>query len=963
MKRCFRESRRLLASRRFFTDSDQTACGFAGGMLLAMRALLLLLTAGTWVSAEEYSNKFEGDEVSCKVFFDDQRVQLRLHERTNSLAYSGQGAERLQFMTQDQNVSVVLECPVQPARVFDELRIEVAAYSNRPGTELAARIVFPNQIDPETGQPVTRLIIGDSLTEATKWQKLTCSTSDSIIAKHLILWRASLKPQELDPRGMYVDRIYLRQILGKGLTEIMIDDLKMSPIVSPTVEAEQVVTPTSSRPQGPQIDFQLDSLSVDGRELFPVILPYQKEPTEMFDRLGANVVWIDNYLNRDLIRDLNERGIWATAWPPSVKSEQGQILDAVEGSLAPFGPETDGILFWNLGVRIQPEAHQQLRHWVHQVKSSDRRQNRPVMADVTSEELIFSRDVDLLGISKHILQTPCSMQGYAQHFERRIRRARPGTFVMTWLQTEPSREIADFRKNSGLSPAVIEPEQIRLQTYTALCSGCRGLGYWNWTPLNAEGPGLEERRLVLEQLITELDLLEPFLANGEVIDRFTMPMGRAMGGNRNALNRSESGVTTEEELTCSLVRSEHGLVILISAAEADSQYVPGPLAANDLKILVRSLPESAFLWQITPTGLWPLETSRKSGGTEIRIPRFNMTTALMVATDQGVAQEMERKIQKIQSRSADLSVQLAEAKLDRVTEVDSQLVNLGVGLPEAPQLLDQSKRLLEEARLSLQKQHYHQARDNAEVACQLMRILQRLHWQHAIQHVSAPSSVPHTVCYQTLPDYWDLIQRLGKQETPPSASVIRSASFEDANAMRVEGWTRDLTTSEQIVVYDALDPSNVREGEYSLRMVAVAAENQHVTNTENASVRYQSPPISVKSGDLLHVTGWVKIPRDITDSLEGFRIYDTQFGASCALQWTEETDWHQFQMLRPIWKQEDLKLILELHGLGDVAIDDLKVQILPLPRSNTPPLATAEPAADEPTKTSKPLELLKGLLK
>ncbi len=917
------------------------------------------------VQAEEYVDDFDSEKIGCRLYFDEKQVQLKLHERTKSLAFSGLGAERLQLVSAENNVSLVIETAVKPTRVFEELRISAAVFCNRPGTQLAARVVFPHQIDPSTNEPVTRLFVGQTLTEVTKWQELSLATTDSQIGKHLILWRASLKPKELDPREMYIDRVYLKQNLGKGMTEIMLDNLRMSPIVEPETEWLNQSQAKANEPRKPKIEFQLDRLIVEGRPMFPMIVPYQHEPVELFKQIGPNVVWVDNYLNRDLVNQLNRERIWATAWPPSVKSENGKILDAAQGSLAPFGDETDGVLFWNLGVRIDPNSHDQLRHWVHQVKTSDREQRRPILADVTAEETIFSRDVDMLGISKHILQTPYSFNAYSEHLTRRMRRAQPGTFAMSWLQTEPSREIADYRKGIGLGPASVEPEQIRLQTYLSLCAGCKGLGYWNWTPLNAEGPGFEERRLVLEQLMTELDLLEPFIAGGEVIDQFVVPLSSSNGSKRSSVKQTGSE-STAEELTCALIRSEHGLVILMSAVEPDSQYVPGPLAANDLKILVRSLPESAFLWQITPTGLWPLETSRKAGGTEIRIPRFNMTAALMVATDQGVAQEMERKIQQIQSRSAELSLALAETKFERVQKIDLELNELGVGLSAGSHLMLQSRRLIEESRLSLKKQHYHQARDNAEMACQLLRILQRTHWQNAVQHLSSPTSVPHAVCFQTLPDYWKLIQLLGKQEETPQTSLVHSANFEDADAMRVEGWTRDVTSSNQVAVYDALDPSHVHEGEYCLRMVSVPTENQPVVTLDDPVVRYETPAIPVKAGELLHVTGWIRIPNPLRSSLEGFRIYDTQFGSANALQWSQKTEWKQFEMMRPIWKQEDVHIVMELYGLGDVAIDHVQIKTITLPSMQRGPIASLEPDTEEesPTKTSqKALDLLKGFLK
>jgi hypothetical protein len=1031
-------------------------------------ALSLLCTFPLALCGEEYQNGFEESEKSCRVQFDQQKVQLKLHERTQGLAYAGQSAERIQFLATEHDTTIQIECPIPPARILDELQLSLAVYSNRPGLQLHARVVFPKQTDPQTGKPLTRLIKGDVLTKENSWQRLKCRTTDGEVAKHLILWRASLKPTELDARGMYIDRVVLQQTLGRGMTEILLDDLRLAPVVEPEQGSIIPIEEFEQRPRAPRIDFQLDHLRVGGRPFFPIMVPYQREPVELFTQLGTNVVWVDNLNNRDLINSLNERGIWTTAWPPSAKSRKGDLLDGRQANLVPFGAESEGILFWNLGVRIEPEMHKPLQDWVHQIKSSDREFNRPILADVTGGETIFSRDVEILGVSKHVLQSPYGMRDYANHLMNRKLLAQPGTFVITWIQTEPSRAVNQYREAAQLGPAVIEPEQIRLQTYTALTTGCKGLGFWNWTPLNATGAGFEERRLVIEQLCQELELLEPFLANGEVIHRFEVPMRsalqeRARGASRNegktgkllpstapanskssspqsqpdkpspqsptvrgqspepagpvrpftstssprspgelpaqrvartdpltpggpqpepaappasssSAGKTKTSARDQERgelsnappslaATAAVLRSEHGLVILLSALEDNAQFVPGPMGQSDLRLMIRGLPESAFLWEITPTGLWPLETHRVTGGTEIRLPRFNMTAALMVATDQGVAQEMERKIQKIQRRSAELALQLAEAKTTRVVEIDQELASLGVGLGDATHLLEQSRRTLAAARDAYAKQQFHQARLNANLASQLLRILQRMHWQQAVRHVSAPTSVPHTLCFQTLPDYWRLIQQLARAEIV-NPQALKSGGFEDPDAMLVEGWTKDVTTSKEVVVYDALDPQVAHKGNFCLRMASVPANPQYPMAPQEPVVSYRSPAIEVKPGDVAHITGWVRIPRPITSGLEGFRIYDSHYGVASALKWDQPSSWQQFEMLRPIWKQESLQLFLELHGFGDVAIDDLQVKIVRLKSAQAAPLAEA---ADNDEETAKPrgsaLDFLNRFLK
>ncbi len=950
--------------------------------------LSCLFVAAAWngslLQAEDFHENFDGKIHSCKVYFDHQGIRLKTHERNESLAFSGQAAERFQFEASQHDVSVVIECDIPPARVIDDLSISISVSSNRPGAQLLARVVFPGQKEPNSDKPLTRFLNGNVLKKTNAWRELRWDTSAANIARHLALWRASIKPQVLDHREMYIDKIYLKQTLGPGMTEILIDELRVSPIVVPKFTERIEDDSESTWWKVPKVEFQLDQLLTDGKPIFPVVIPYLHEPIALFDQLGVNVVWVDNYQNTNLIQQLNRQGIWTTAWPPSAKSESGEILDAASASLLPFGKETQGILFWNLGMQNKPEMHQQMQHWINQVKTSDRELNRPILADVTGSEAIFSRDVEMLGISKHIIQTSYSFREYADHLQRRMRIAQPGTFVMTWLQTEPSRTTTEFREASNYSPAVVEPEQIRLQTYTALCAGCKGIGYWNWTPLNAEGPGLEERRLVLEELTQELELLEPFLAGGEVIHRFDVSLTKAnksstSNSGRYSLDQDSFSVKQKEnqknkaiepdddsslQAMAAVVRSEHGQVILLCATEENAQFVPGQMAGNDVRIKVRGLPESAFLWEITTTGLWPLETKRVTGYTEIRLPRFNMTAALMVATDQSIAEKMERKIRQMQARNAELALLLAKEKFARVLKVDRQLTELGVGLPEATHILAQARRAIDQGNIAFEKQQHNPARRNAKLASRLLRILQRSHWERAVASLSSPTSTPHTICFQTLPDFWKLVQQLGGEFE--EISLLRSGQFEDRDAMKVEGWKRDVSASKDILVYDALDPNNPFQGEYCLRAASIPAQGKQGITLNEPAITYASPLFSPKLGDLLHISGSVRIPRPIQGSLEGFRIYDTHFGHAACLHWTKASDWQSFELIRPIWKQEDIQIIMELNGLGDVAIDDLKVKIIRFKNPDVLRQASGEQSENPASATkSRPnaLEFLNRLLK
>ena len=129
-------------------------------------------------------------------------------------------------------------------------------------------------------------------------------------------------------------------------------------------------------------------------------------------------------------------------------------------------------------------------------------------------------------------------------------------------------------------------------------------------------------------------------------------------------------------------------------------------------------------------------------------------------------------------------------------------------------------------------------------------------------------------------------------------------------------------------------PSCIRPRERrktSLRLIAIP-------NTGiDAPEIFAKPPVSVSSpamqfhtGQILHVSGWIKVIAPPTRSLEGITVHDNidEGGAGWmlnALRFTEKCGWQRFQVLREVRADGPYNLTLTLHGMGEVLFDDLQV--------------------------------------
>ncbi|MCH8828802.1 MAG: hypothetical protein IID45_04415, partial [Planctomycetes bacterium] len=822
------------------------------------------------------------------------------------------------------------------------------------GPTLFLRVVFPQHKDPRTGELLTTYVRGERYATPGRWRQLVCRPTDKQIRSRIRQLRNQFNDPNITSSGMYVDRVLLSGRMDPGEVEIAIDELRFGPLVRarPVANADsRRVTPAVARENSDDVrlpfEFRLDRLLVAGYPFFPRMVAYHNESLDALKELGVNVVWVPRLNDAQLLSGLRRRGLWATATPPRARLRRG-VITASTLPVPRFGAETSSILFWNAGTRIPSSARKEIITWLDNVRQADAVTDRPVMGDVVGSERIYSRHISMLGVSRHMLNTSFSFKQYRDWLIQKRTTARPGSFIWTWIQTEPSSAISRNRRAAGLPPIVIEPEQIRLQVYAALAAGCRGLGYWKTSRLDGDLPGARERRLVIAQLNLELELLAPWLSTGTVVSQrpfYVEPPALDKIGQRRLDFRSSARGQAQRaallrarvaqvrrqaertgELEAAVIRSEHGLLLLPIWYQTNAQFVPGRMTAKNATIIMR-VPESASAWEVTTTGIHSLVHKRVTGGMQITIPQLDQTTAVIVSSNHKLIAQLRRRISGMAANSARFSIELARAKLKRVRVVDSALRKLGVGQPDAPQLLAKAAYSLQQAESSRRRGRYDSARLESNTTLQLLRILQRAHWDHAVESLSSPVSSPQTIAFQSLPEHWRLVALLGRSGNGKDVNLLRSGDFEDFDTMVAEGWKHRQNKVPGVVAAAELSPSGYKSN-YALRLIAVpqTGTDPPVLVTRHP-VTVTTPPMTVRSGQIVTVSGWVRVVSPITGSLDGAMLYDSIVGHVGAIRWKEKSAWHRFSLIRPVRKSGPFTLTMSLSGLGEVQFDNLQVTV------------------------------------
>ncbi len=907
-------------------------------------------------AARDHVDGLDSGRTSWTASYDRQAAELTRHLRTGQVRHEGHGAELFKFKVSAPITLLELGYELPAARLIDELKLSVWFQADHDGAKLAARIIFPYQTDPATGKSLVILVDGDKYTKAGQWQQLECSDMKNRLQRVLPQIRRRLQgtagpKADIDLRGLFVDAAVINVQTSPGTVQFVVDELRFGPLVDASAE-NSIQQVANSEPEAePDAVFHDDQLYVRGRPYFPRIVPYRGEQPADLARMRLSIAWVPDYQDRRLLDELSGAGLRAIAIPPQATADEGPHREASSTHLAPFGPDTSPILFWYLGTHISPNKKKELVDWQEQIRNADRTLQRPLMGDVYGLERTYSRQIKMLGVSRSPIHSSFGMKMYRDWLIEHRNLAQPGSFVWTWIQTEPVPAVAEKRYAADWGPQIVEPEQLRLEVYAALAAGCRGIGFWTHTSLASDSPGSLERKLMLALLNMELELLEPLIATGNVSGQtpFSVkaPQTRNLKGAKSPqaringerareadLNDREIQLRGQEQLKrdpeAAVIRTGLGMLVLPVWYAEEAQYVPSQMVANDAKLVVPGAGESARAWEITTTDIRGLDDriERVAGGTQVTLKKFDMTSAVLFTDNDKLIERFREKMKTLREPAARVTLELARAKLERVTAVDLELHSLGMGQPDAGRILASAKACLDRAELQLREQRFHDSRLLSADALQLLRILQHSYWSDAVRRMYSPVSSPHTLCFQTLPDHWRMISRIGRVRTAGIRNKLRSGNFEDLDTMVAEGWKHEQSDIAGVRAAAELYPIG-HSGTYSLRLIAAPAAKldgaDPPASIPERPVTVISPPVTVYKGQLVYISGWVKVSAPSLGNLDGAVFYDSLGGPATALRWRTVADWNRFELVREVSETTELTLTMALSGIGEIRFDDLEI--------------------------------------
>ncbi len=877
---------------------------------LLAHSLILIATAPSSaqieIGFEQGSPSWQLRETDCAI-----PTSAWTQRRTTDEKRSGQTSEQFRFQT-GHGTKIMVAQTIEPSYLIPELQPELWIKSNRPGVRMLARIVIPKSKAPDGKGPVKIMIEGAKYTNAGNWQRLSFGTGQDSLEQLLQkqLWALRTKfGSAVDPEGAFIDLIVLNLYTGPGACDVWVDDLRVLGSVSATENgtSELIAEPNTSdsdlRLVGMQeTDMQSDSLvrfdgnimELGGQPFFARAIQYNGEPFEWLKQIGFNVIELRSAATFEQLQAAQLLELWLVCPPPT------------SAGLTPIGLEFDRVLAWSVGRNLTGRDFDNVQQLVKEIRHSDPRKGRPIIADVRSNWIDYGQTVNILATNVDPIGGGFRLNQYGQWLAQRQQLA--GKTVPIWaaIPTElPAEVIAQIAALSDrVPPTPLEPQQLESAFYEALAGGARGLRFLSRSRLDATDPVTLLRAQTLKWLNVRISQCEAWGAGGAVAG--ALPLA-------------------DQSLKVTALQTERARLLLIQRPTQFEQWSAGDVPISKISFVDVGASATDRAYWLASSGMIPLPISTIHGGAQIEIEHCPPLAVVVVTDSPVVINRLANSYRSPDGQTfSQLRIDIVRNWLAIVQLIDRQMgqfersANLASGaINEAITFLQRADAMIAGSNAITADEYVDQAEQRLSLARKQFLTEARTPFQSA----AASALLVHPLL---VPNHWQLAAQLGQANWLPNA--LAGGDFENLQHMIDNGWVNRRTEEDDFETRVELTPSAAIGGKFGLSLSATSSR-PNLEIVESSPVWITSGNIPVKSGQLVRIHGWAKVVAPIQGSLEGLTIIDSLGGASLAERITQSGQWQEFSLYRGAPADGNLNITFALTGLGTAQVDEVTVRI------------------------------------
>ncbi len=877
-------------------------------------------------SAVPDDNQWTLGETDCVIVNDRWRVSQSTDEY-----HSGPTSSRI-HVNAGWGTRILTSRKVPHAYVIEELKPSLWIKAARPRLQIHARVVLPHTEDPRESGPMTVLLPGPVYESPGRWDKLDFADLSESLPELLeqAVWKLRARfDRRIDDREAFVDRLVLNVYSGPGTNTIWIDDVAMPGTVPVNLNNGRPATAaTASEWPVRQVGYQEpDSgrrpalakcnstiLEVRGQPFFTRLIQHNGEPFELLRDLGFNSIELSRPATIQQLRQAERLDMWIVCPPPE------------SAGLQPISTDFDRVLAWTLETEGRLSDINLLASRVQEIRHSDSRLDRPVVAFANTHMYDLSRVCDILSVGFEPIGGSFGINQYSDWIQQRTQLARRSMPVWATVQTELPESIS--RQTAALAatvpPLPLDAAQFRYLAYEAVGGGARGMRFLSRSRLDAADPVARLRSLSLRWLNAHLRHLEPWVCGGAVVDR-------------------NESVETGRQLTT--LSTPRGRLILIQRSAADEPWMVGDAQVSSFRFSDATLGTSEQPYHLSENGLVLLDQGRSAGGNEITIENCGPLEAVVITEEPVVINRMaESYLLAGEQTQSQMHLEIVQQWLAIAQLINEQLARMGEGRAPASGSINEANNALRQAQMLVAGGSAMTANRLLHVADQKLAAARRDILLNSRSRFNSSTSSPLLSHIALVPLHFDLTRRIDPAGW--QANGLAGGDFENLQHMTDHRWENHRATLGGIKTHVELATAPVVRGRSSLLM-SVQPESASGTASlvDRTPLWIHSAPVSVRSGQLVRIHGWVNIPEPIEGSLDGLRILDSIGGPELAERFVLTRGWQEFSIYRCPASDTELQLTFEMTGFGEARIDEVTVNILNLPGSSTATLQTGPPAS------------------
>lgn len=819
--------------------------------------------------------------------------------------------ERIRYQC-GNGTKILISHPIPKARVIGELIPSVAVRTDHEGVQLMVRVVLPNTPDEDdSSRPMKTLLKGPISRAASGWQQLSFQDEkydlQEKLERHLWVLRRKYG-SHVSSQSAYIDLVVLNVYTGPGKQQVDIDDLKVKGIVSadqvdaaalPMVHFDSAVRPASylqQRSSNALVRRNGTVIETKGKPFFARVIQHNGEPFELLRSLGFNTVELRTTATEAQLKEADEADIWLVCPPPA------------SVGLTSIDKEFDRVLAWSVGHKLSLRDLASVREIVREIRESDSREGRPVVANIESGWAQLAQVVDVLGLGLEPLGSSFQLSEYSDWIYQRSAVVGHNHPIWGDLQTEITRSVG--RQVSAMvgtaPPTPIEPQQLKSMAYEIIASGARGIRFRSRSRLDASDPSSRLRSKSLEWLNRHLEQIEPWVAGGVLL-------------------KSRNQVA--DKLVVTPIRTSRSQLLLIQRPTGKEQYYSGDQTLATVMFDNEGAPMSDRAYGIVDHGLIPLDQRRDHLGARIQLDDCSYTAAVVLTQDPGIVSRLNQSYQVPGQPLVQMRTELIQQWMAVMQLIQNQAEQEGFVSPAASSAISEASNALRKAESLINSGSPASGARFLEVADQRLAVVRRELITAGMRQFRSKTSTPLLMHASLVPLHWKVANQLAAATWQPNS--LPGGDFENLQHMTENGWENrrleiaGLQTKVELVRDASID------GEYGLKMSVNGGLRDGLI--EATPLWIATGRVPVKAGHMVRIHGWVKVDRPIQNSMDGLVIWDSLGGRELAERVLLTSGWQEFAFYRAASTNSELQVKFELTGIGEVLLDEVTIRAVELP--------------------------------